>query len=179
MSNPHLSYRVGTAMTEEVLPLRMSVLRDGTPSQDPRYAEDDDDSTVHLVMRDDSGVIVATSTWLPRPFPVEPDAPGVQLRGMAVDKTLQSRGVGAILLAAGIERARQYRCTQRVGPSPRHRTRLLRTQRNARRRRRISRRCDRHVAPLGRHERAVNGVVKSVSRPSASIRMTSSFHSPA
>jgi len=107
MSNPHLSYRVGTAMTEEVLPLRMSVLRDGTPSQDPRYAEDDDDSTVHLVMRDDSGVIVATSTWLPRPFPVEPDAPGVQLRGMAVDKTLQSRGVGAILLAAGIERARE------------------------------------------------------------------------
>ena len=38
--------------------------------------------------------------------PVEADAPGVQLRGMAVDKTLQSHGVGALLLSAGIERAR-------------------------------------------------------------------------
>lgn len=106
MSDPQSTYRLGTATTEEILPLRMSVLRDGTPSQDPRYAEDEDDSTVHLVMRNDAGVIVATSTWLPRPFPAEPNAPGVQLRGMAVDKTLQSRGVGAVLLAAGIERAR-------------------------------------------------------------------------
>lgn len=106
MNEPQSAYRVGTATTEEILPLRMSVLRDGTPSRDPRYAEDDHESTVHLVMRDATGTIVATSTWLPRPFPSEPDAPGVQLRGMAVDKTLQSRGVGAILLAAGIERAR-------------------------------------------------------------------------
>jgi GNAT superfamily N-acetyltransferase len=101
-------YSVGTATTADVLALRMSVLRDGTPSQDPRYAEDDHDSTVHLVMRDASGTIVATSTWLPRPFPVEPDAPAVQLRGMAVDKSLQSRGVGARLLAAGIDRARTH-----------------------------------------------------------------------
>ena len=106
MNEPQSAYRVGTATTEEILPLRMSVLRDGTPSRDPRYAEDDHESTVHLVMRDATDTIVATSTWLPRPFPSEPDAPGVQLRGMAVDKTLQSRGVGAILLAAGIERAR-------------------------------------------------------------------------
>lgn len=106
MSEPHSPYRVGIATTEEILPLRMSVLRDGTPSRDPRYVEDDHPSTIHLVLRDASGVIVATSTWLPRSFPVTPDAPGVQLRGMAVDKTLQSRGVGAILLAAGIERAR-------------------------------------------------------------------------
>ena len=101
-----LPYDIGTATTEEILPLRMSVLRDGTPSRDPRYAEDDDATSVHLVARDPNGTIVATSSWLPRPFPPEPDAPGVQLRGMAVDKTLQSKGVGALLLAVGIERAR-------------------------------------------------------------------------
>lgn len=101
------SYDVGTATTEEILPLRMSVLRDGTPSRDPRYAEDDHDSTVHLVLRDPDGVIVATSTWLPRPFPDDPASAGIQLRGMAVDKSLQSRGVGAVLLAAGIDRARR------------------------------------------------------------------------
>lgn len=100
------AYDIGTATTDEILPLRMSVLRDGTPSRDPRYAEDDHATTFHLVARRVDGVIVATSSWLPRPFPPEPDTQGVQLRGMAVDKTLQSRGVGALLLAAGIERAR-------------------------------------------------------------------------
>ena len=100
------SYDIGTATTAEILPLRMAVLRDGTPSRDPRYAEDNHDTTLHLVARDADGIIVATSSWLPRPFPPEPDTPAVQLRGMAVDKTLQSRGVGASLLAAGIERAR-------------------------------------------------------------------------
>ena len=39
------SLRIGTAETTEILPLRMSVLRDGTPSQDPRYPEDDLDIT--------------------------------------------------------------------------------------------------------------------------------------
>ena len=97
---------IGTATTEEILPLRMAVLRDGTPSRDPRYPEDDFDITTHLVARDATGRIIGTSTWLTRPFPPEPDTPGVQLRGMAVDKTLQSNGVGAVLLAAGVQRAR-------------------------------------------------------------------------
>ena len=104
-------YTIGTASTEEILPLRMSVLRDGTPSLDPRYAEDDNNGTVHLVVRDETGAILATSTWLPRPFPPEPAVSGIQLRGMAVDKSLQSRGVGAVLLAAGIERARTSNAT--------------------------------------------------------------------
>jgi GNAT superfamily N-acetyltransferase len=103
--NDH-SCDIGTATTAEILPLRMAVLRDGTPSRDPRYAEDDHDTTLHLVARGADGVIVATSSWLPRPFPPEPDTPAVQLRGMAVDKSLQSRGVGASLLAAGIAHAR-------------------------------------------------------------------------
>lgn len=98
--------RIETATTEEILPLRMAVLRDGTPSQDPRYPEDDLDITTHLVARNVEGTIVGTSTWLTRPFPPQPDEPGVQLRGMAVDKTLQSSGIGAVLLAAGVHRAR-------------------------------------------------------------------------
>ena len=97
--------RIGTATTAEILPLRMKVLRDGTPSQDPRYPEDDLDITTHIVARNIHDEIVATSTWLTRPFPDEPDMPGVQLRGMAVNKTLQSNGIGAIVLAAGVERA--------------------------------------------------------------------------
>ena len=90
--------------TGEVLVLRMSVLRDGTPSQDPRYAEDDTEGSVHLGIRD-SGVLIACSTWLPRPCPLDVDVPATQLRGMAVAKHLQSKGLGRILLQAGIDRA--------------------------------------------------------------------------
>ena len=54
------SYDIGTATTAEILPLRMAVLRDGTPSRDPRYAEDNHDTTLHLVTRDADGIIVGS-----------------------------------------------------------------------------------------------------------------------
>jgi len=90
--------------TAEVLVLRMSVLRDVTPSQDPRYAEDDTEGSTHLGIRE-NGVLIACSTWLPRPWPLDADAPATQLRGMAVAKHLQSKGLGRILLQSGIDRA--------------------------------------------------------------------------
>lgn len=90
--------------TGEILDLRMRVLRDGTPSRDPRYPEDDLEGTVHLgTVRD--GRVVATSTWLPRPCPAAPGERAVQLRGMAVDPSLQGTGVGRAVLRAGTERA--------------------------------------------------------------------------
>lgn len=101
MTNDYLVEQVPTA---EVLVLRMSVPRDGTPSQDPRYAEDDTEGSVHLGIRD-SGVLIACSTWLPRPWPLDVDVPATQLRGMAVTKHLQSKGLGRILPQAGIDRA--------------------------------------------------------------------------
>jgi len=84
--------------------LLISLLRDGTPSPNPRYAEDDTDGSVHLGIRERS-VLIACSTWLPRPWPLDVDAPATQLRGMAVAKHLQSKGLGRILLQAGIDRA--------------------------------------------------------------------------
>lgn len=97
-------YLVEQVQTSEVLVLRMSVLRDGTPSQDPRYAEDDTEGSMHLGIKV-SGVLVACSTWLPRPWPLDVDAPATQLRGMAVIKHMQSKGLGRILLQVGIDRA--------------------------------------------------------------------------
>ncbi|MET0325863.1 MAG: GNAT family N-acetyltransferase [Ilumatobacteraceae bacterium] len=95
--------------------LRRRVLRAGTPSDDVVFAGDDDPTTVHLGLADRAGTLVAVSTWAHRPFPTGgTGAPGataatagsdVQLRGMAVDPADQGRGVGAILLAAGLERA--------------------------------------------------------------------------
>ena len=89
---------------DDIVQLRMAVLRDGTPSQNPRYPEDDLPDSVHLALRLDNE-IVGTSTWLDRPWPHDHLAPATQLRGMAIAAHLQSRGLGALLLRAGIERA--------------------------------------------------------------------------
>ncbi len=107
MSN---EYEVVKVDTDEVLVLRKAVLRDGTPSQDPRYAEDDTDGSVHLGIRE-GGNLIACSSWLPRPWPLDADAPATQLRGMAVAKHLQSKGLGRILLQAGITRANSLAST--------------------------------------------------------------------
>ena len=103
-------YSVEEVPTDEVLVLRMAVLRDGTPSQDPRYADDDAEGSVNLGIRE-SGILVACSTWLPRPWPLDQSAPSTQLRGMAVAKHLQSKGLGNILLQAGITRAKTLEST--------------------------------------------------------------------
>ena len=99
--------------TLEILPLRLSVLRDGTPSQNPRYDEDDLDGTVHFAVRDfdNDGEIIATSTWLVRPWPQDSTAIAVQLRGMAVAKHCQGRGLGGMLLAKGLLHARELGAT--------------------------------------------------------------------
>ena len=55
--------------------------------------------------------MVACSTWLPRPWPLDQSAPATQLRGMAVAKHLQSQGLGNILLQAGITRAKTLEST--------------------------------------------------------------------
>ena len=107
MTNEHF---VEEVPTDEVLVLRMAVLRDGTPSQDPRYADDDTEGSVNLGIRE-SGILVACSTWLPRPWPLDIDASATQLRGMAVAKHLQSKGLGNILLQAGITRAKAHEST--------------------------------------------------------------------
>ena len=104
---PH--FRIAIASTQDILPIRMKVLRDGTPSQDPRYAEDDWDVTTHLALYKHEE-IVGTSSWLRKTFPL-PHAHSnnfdTQLRGMAVDQSLQSTGLGAELLLYGIQLAQR------------------------------------------------------------------------
>lgn len=103
----------------QILPLRLAVLRDGTPSRDANYSEDTMPGAVHLAIREaraaqqtggdfSDGPVIATSTWIPRPYPFDqatPPATALQLKGMAVAKTAQGSGLGTALLAAGIEHA--------------------------------------------------------------------------
>ena len=86
--------------------LRRRVLREGTPSTDVVFADDDEPTTAHLGLVDEHGALVAISSWARRAFPSDPSGrPAVQLRGMAVDPGHRGRGAGALLLQAGLERA--------------------------------------------------------------------------
>ncbi len=95
---------------DDVMPLRLMILRVNTPSVTAHYAEDADPSTVHLGIRKD-GVVVACSTWITRPFPAiddssgSADMPATQLKGMAVARHLQGQGLGATILEAGAQHA--------------------------------------------------------------------------
>lgn len=108
--NAH-AIRVVGLDTRDVLDLRRDVLRRGTPSNEPGYPEDDLPGTVHLGVLD-AGVVVATSTWMPRENPCRPGIPALQLRGMAVADSLQRSGIGSLIVTAGLEHARS--CGARV-----------------------------------------------------------------
>lgn len=83
--------------------LRAHVLRQGTLSADVDFDGDTDHDTFHLGLEVD-GELVAISSWMRRSYPDLPAADAYQLRGMATDPAFAGRGLGAQLLAAGLER---------------------------------------------------------------------------
>lgn len=96
-----------TISLDEAMPVRLHVLRRGTPAREANYDGDDDPNTVHIGA-DIDGRIVATSTWLHAPWMHDPAAIAIQLRGMAVLDELQKTGIGGDLITAGIEHARRH-----------------------------------------------------------------------
>jgi len=100
----HRLSRVVQVSTEELLSLRLAVLRDGTPSQNPRYSQDEHPGCIHLGIYEQHELI-ACSSWIPQAWPLDERLPAVQLKGMAVAKHLQGSGTGAELLSVGVQRA--------------------------------------------------------------------------
>lgn len=98
--------RVERVDREQIRDLRVRVLRRNTPATHADYAEDELDDVVHLAIRHE-GVAVATSTWFSRPCPGREGEPALQLKGMAVDDSLQASGHGRALVSAGLELARE------------------------------------------------------------------------
>jgi predicted GNAT family N-acyltransferase len=95
---------------EDILPLRVEVLRKDTPTSHCSYPEDSYDDAVHLGIVRDADV-VATSTWFNKPCPVQDDVPAVQLKGMAVSEQLHGEGLGEQLIAAGVALAADREAT--------------------------------------------------------------------
>jgi GNAT superfamily N-acetyltransferase len=87
--------------------LRRRVLRGGDPSSDVTFAQDTVDGAFHLAALDEDGTVVGVASFYPVPTPWRPDAAAPwQLRGMAVDPSMQGGGVGRQLLLAAVERLR-------------------------------------------------------------------------
>lgn len=91
---------------DQVLPLRVRVLRKGTPTTNAHYVEDLSADAVHFgILRD--GEAIATSTWFMKECPEQPGTAAMQLKGMAVDDTLQTSGLGRQLIDAGVALAKE------------------------------------------------------------------------
>ena len=87
--------------------LRRAVLRDGREDAVVVFEGDDEWETVHLAAVEPDQRIVGVVTFLERACPVRPGVfPVRQLRGMAVATDRQGSGLGAQLLAAGLDRCR-------------------------------------------------------------------------
>lgn len=87
---------------EQTHPLRRSVLRDGTTTDDVDFEGDDLASTFHLGI-DTGDRVIAVSSWMERRYPDRPGDAGYQLRGMATATEHRGKGLGMVLLDAGIE----------------------------------------------------------------------------
>jgi GNAT superfamily N-acetyltransferase len=87
--------------------LRRQVLRDGRADARVTFEGDDEWETFHLAAVDDDSTVVGVVTFLERECPGRPGVhPARQVRGMAVAEDRRGQGLGARLLAAGVERCR-------------------------------------------------------------------------
>ena len=100
-----MSHVVQRLALDDIMALRVRVLRKGTPTTHCNYPEDAYPDVVHLGIVD-NGDVIATSTWFTKPCPELHGVAAMQLKGMAVDDQLQTGGLGRVVIDAGIEHAR-------------------------------------------------------------------------
>jgi predicted GNAT family N-acyltransferase len=96
--------RLAVITTTDTYALRQAVLRDHMDNKNVSFPEDDLPGVVHLGIFDDNDELVATSSWVPLNYEPMAQCRGVQLRGMATAKHVQSSGLGGMLIEAGAAR---------------------------------------------------------------------------
>jgi GNAT superfamily N-acetyltransferase len=100
------SVHVESASAEAVRPLRRAVLRPHQRPEDLVYPGDDAPGTLHAIVRTD-GAIAGVATVSREPHPRDPAEGDWRVRGMATTPEARGTGVGAALLAACVEHARE------------------------------------------------------------------------
>jgi GNAT superfamily N-acetyltransferase len=84
--------------------LRVKVLRKDTPVTHCNYPEDTYEDVIHLGVKNQN-TVVGTSSWFRKECPNLAGESALQLKGMAVDESLQGTGVGVQMIAAGLSLA--------------------------------------------------------------------------
>lgn len=102
-----MTHQVVALGIDDIMSLRVRVLRQGTPTTHCSYPEDNYHDVVHLGVIDSGGVI-ATSTWFAKPCPERDGVASMQLKGMAVDTSRQIGGLGRAVIDAGIAHAQKH-----------------------------------------------------------------------
>ena len=87
---------------EETHPVRQEVLRPGRPPEECNFPGDFEETTLHFGIYEDSGLI-GVASFVKNKFPEFREEVQFQLRGMAVKKAVQGKGLGAELLKKGEE----------------------------------------------------------------------------
>ncbi|CAB4679025.1 MAG: GNAT family N-acetyltransferase [Actinobacteria bacterium] len=105
-----MTYEVSRVELADIMPLRVAVLRKGTPATDCNYPEDSYPDVVHFGIIHE-GTAIATSTWFMKECPEVPNISAIQLKGMAVAEQLQGAGLGALLIDAGIALANEHQAS--------------------------------------------------------------------
>lgn len=88
--------------TEDTLPLRSKVLRDGAPIAECYFQTDDLETTFHMGYVSTAGDLAAVVTCLLEPVEGY-EGLGYRIRGMATDPDWQGKGIGTALLTATID----------------------------------------------------------------------------
>ena len=86
---------------EDIMALRVKVLRKDTPVTHCNYPEDTYEDVIHLGVKNEN-TVVGTSSWFRKECPDLDGEAAIQLKGMAVDDSLQGSGIGVQIIAAGL-----------------------------------------------------------------------------
>lgn len=96
-----MTHEVVALTLEDIMPLRVKVLRKGTPVTHCNYPEDTYEDVIHLGVKNEN-TVVGTSSWFRKECPDRVGEEALQLKGMAVDDSLQGSGIGVQIIAAGL-----------------------------------------------------------------------------
>lgn len=90
-----------------IRPMRQRVLRPHQPIEAMVYPGDDAAGTFHLAAAGPAGRVLGIASFYIDSHPLEPMPGDWRLRGMAVEPTLQGKGLGGRLVQAGLEHIRE------------------------------------------------------------------------
>jgi GNAT superfamily N-acetyltransferase len=107
VSGPPAGVRVAAVDALAGRELRMAVLRPGEDTREPMYELERDPATLHVAALGEGDEVLAVASAMAQGHPREPREGDWRVRGMATRPDRRGRGLGALVLAAIEDAARE------------------------------------------------------------------------